>query len=134
MERQATFSPSAAWRIAWPIAVVAIGLAVLLVVATIADGAGASSDTTTALGTFIASGAILLGGLALIRALPPAQRRVTLQPKGRPWAGAAIGIAVGLACVVGSGLVIAGGTALDPSAKRALDDLDVSVEIGRAHV
>lgn len=121
------FSPGAAWRIAWPLALVAIGIAVLLVVATAADALGASTDTTTAVGTFVASGVILLGGVILLRVLPPAQRRVTLQSKGRTIPAAATGIGIGLACVLGSGLVISAGTALDPAAKRALDDLDVSV-------
>lgn len=127
VQREAPFSPGAAWRIAWPLAMVAIGIAVLLVVATAADALGASTDTTTAVGTFVASGVILLGGVILIRVLPPAQRRVTLQAKGRPLTAAATGIGLGLACVLGSGLVITAGTALDPAAKRALDDLDVSV-------
>lgn len=106
---------------------VAIGIAVLLVVATAADAFGASADTTTAVGTFIASAAILLGAVVLTRVLPRAQRRVTLQTKGRPWSAAATGIGIGLACVLGSGLVIAAGSELDPAAKRALDDLEVSV-------
>lgn len=121
------FAPGAAWRIAWPIAAVAVGVAVLLLVAAIADGAGASADTTAAVATFAGSGVILIGGLLLVRALPPAQRRVTIATKGRAWAAAGIGLAVGLGCVVGSGLVIAGGAELDPGARRALDDLDISI-------
>ena len=106
---------------------VAIGVAALLVVAAIADGAGASADTTAAVATFAGSGVILIGGLLLVRVLPPAQRRVTIATKGRAWATAGIGLAVGLGCVVGSGLVIAGGAELDPGARRALDDLDISI-------
>ena len=83
-----TFAPGAAWRIAWPIAAVTIGVAVLLVVAAIADGAGASADTTAAVATFTGSGVILIGGLLLVRLLPPAQRRVTIATKGRAWATA----------------------------------------------
>jgi membrane protease YdiL (CAAX protease family) len=128
------FSPGAAWRIAWPIAMVAIGLAVLVVVATAADALGASTDTTTAVATFTASAVILIGGLLLIRALPAAQRRVTLASKGRPWTAAATGVGIGLACVVGSGLVIVAGTELDPSAKRALEDIDVSVGSAWWHI
>lgn len=121
------FHPGAAWRIAWPLAMVAIGIAVLLVVATASDSLGGSADTTTAIGTFVASGVILLGGVLLVRVMPRAQRRVTLQTKGRPLGAAASGIGIGLACVLGSGLVIAAGSELDPAAKRALDDLEVSV-------
>ena len=52
---------------------------------------------------------------------------VTIATKGRAWATAGIGLAVGLGCVVGSGLVISGGAELDPGARRALDDLDISI-------
>jgi membrane protease YdiL (CAAX protease family) len=129
MDRGATFSPGAAWRVAWPIAMVAIGIAVLVVVATVMDAAGASDDTATAVATFVGSGVILLGGLLLVRALPPAQRRVAIATKGRLWPGIGLGLAVGLGCVVASGAIIATGAEIDPNAKRALDDLDVSVGV-----
>ncbi len=121
------FSPGAAWRIAWPIAMVAIGLAVLLVSALVLDRAGASTDTVTAVATFVGSGAILLGAVLLVRALPAAQRRVTLATKGRPWPAVGLGLAVGLGCVFLSATVIATGSELDPNAKRALDDLDIAI-------
>lgn len=127
VEPTPTFSPGAAWRIAWPVAMVALGLASLLLVAAITDGAGASADATTALGTFAASGVIMAGAILLVRVLPPAQRRVALEATGSRARTAAIGFGVGLACVVVSGLVIVVGTALDPAAKRALDDLEISV-------
>ena len=123
------FAPGAAWRIAWPIAMVAIGIAVLVVVAAGMDAAGASDDTTTAIATFVGSGVILLGGLLLVRVLPPAQRRVTLATKGRLWPGIGIGLAVGLGCVVGSGAIIAAGAELDEGAKQALEDLQLSVGV-----
>lgn len=123
------FAPGAAWRIAWPIAMVAIGIAVLVVVAAGMDAAGASDDTTTAIATFVGSGVILLGGLLLVRVLPPAQRRVTLATKGRLWPGIGIGLAVGLGCVVGSGAIIAAGAELDEGAKQSLEDLQLSVGV-----
>lgn len=121
------FSPGAAWRIAWPVAMVALGLVALIAVAAIADALDASDDTLATVATFIGSGVILLGALVLVRVLPPAQRRVTVATKGRVGASASIGLGIGFACVVGSALVITAGTEIDPNAKRALDDLDVSV-------
>ena len=121
------FSPGAMWRIAWPIAMVAIGLAVLLVSALVLDRIGASTDTVTAVATFTGSGAILLGAVLLVRALPAAQRRVTLATKGRTWPAVGLGLAVGLGCVVLSATVIATGSQVDPNARRALEDLDISV-------
>ncbi|MFM9018471.1 MAG: lysostaphin resistance A-like protein [Actinomycetota bacterium] len=123
------FAPGAAWRIAWPIAMVAIGIAALVVVAAAADAIGASNDSTTAIATFVGSGVILLGGLLLVRVLPPAQRRVTVTTKGRLWPGIGLGVAVGLGCVVGSGAIIAAGAELDEGAKQALEDLDLSVGV-----
>jgi len=129
VQRDSPFSPGSAWRIAWPIAMVAIGIAALVVAAMLADSMGASDDAATAIATFVGSGIIFAGGIALMRVLPPAQRRVTLATKGRPWPGIGLGLAVGLGCVFGSGLVIVAGSEIDPSAKRALEDLDVSVGI-----
>ncbi len=123
------FAPGAAWRIAWPIAVVAIGVAVLVLAATVGEAFHASPTTATAIAAFTGSGAIMGAGLLLVRSLPPAQRRVTLATKGRMWPGVGLGILIGLGCVIGSGLVIATGTGIDPSAKRALDDLDLSVGV-----
>lgn len=127
VDRDIPFSPGAAWRIAWPIAIVMIGIAALVVTATLADSLGASEDSVSAIGAFVGSGIILLGGLALIRVLPPAQRRVALATKGRTWATAWIGFGIGLACIVGSAMIITVGIQLDPGAERALEDLDVSV-------
>jgi membrane protease YdiL (CAAX protease family) len=127
VQRDTTFSPGATWRIAWPIAMVAIGLAVLLVSALVLDRIGASTDTVTAVATFTGSGAILLGAVLLVRALPAAQRRVTLATKGRTWPAVGLGLAVGLGCVVLSATVIATGSRVDPNARRALEDLDISV-------
>lgn len=129
VQRDSPFSPGSAWRIAWPIAMVAIGIAALVVAAMLADSMGASDDAATAIATFVGSGIIFAGGIVLMRVLPPAQRRVTLATKGRPWPGIGLGLAVGLGCVFGSGLVIVAGSEIDPSAKRALEDLDVSVGI-----
>ena len=129
MDRGATFSPGAAWRIAWPIAMVAIGIAVLVAVAAAMDAAGASDDTTTAVATFVGSGVILLGGLLLVRALPPAQRRVVTATKGRLWPGIGLGLAVGMGCVVASGAIIAAGAEIDDNARRALDELDLSIGV-----
>ena len=123
------FAPGAAWRIAWPVAMVAIGIAALIAVAAASDALGASDDTTTAVATFVGSGVILLGGLLLVRVLPPAQRRVTLATKGRLWPGIGLGLAVGLGCVIGSGAIIAAGAEVDDNARRALDDLEVSVGV-----
>lgn len=125
--RHAPFSPGAAWRIAWPVAMVAIGLAVLLGSAALVAATGASDDSVTAIATFIGSGAIVLGAVVLVRALPPAQRRVTLATKGRPWRAAGVGLAMGAGCVFLSATVIATGAQLDPNARRALEDLDISV-------
>ena len=127
VERDSTFSPGAMRRIAWPIAMVAIGLAVLLGSAAVVAATGASDDSVTAIATFIGSGAILLGAVVLVRALPPAQRRVTLATKGRPWVAAGVGLAVGAGCVFLSATVIATGAQLDPNARSALEDLDISV-------
>ncbi len=129
VQRDSPFSPGSAWRIAWPIAMVAIGIAALVVAAMLADSMGASDDAATAIATFVGSGIIFAGGIVLMRVLPPAQRRVTLATKGRPWPGIGLGLAVGLGCVFGSGLVIVAGSEIDPSAKRALEDLNVSVGI-----
>jgi len=123
------FAPGAAWRIAWPIAMVAIGIAALVLVGALSDAIGASADSTTAIATSMGSGVILLGGLLLVRALPPAQRRVTVTTKGRLWPGIGLGLAVGLGCVVGSGAIIAAGAELDEGAKQALEDLDISVGV-----
>ena len=108
---------------------VAIGIAALIAVAALSDAVGASDDTTTAVATFVGSGVILLGGLLLVRVLPPAQRRVTLATKGRLWPGIGLGLAVGLGCVIGSGAIIAAGAEVDDNARRALDDLEVSVGV-----
>lgn len=129
VQRDSPFSPGSAWRIAWPIAMVAIGIAALLVAAVLADSVGASDDAATAIATFVGSGIIMAGGIVLMRVLPAAQRRVTLAAKGGRWPGIGLGLAVGLGCVFGSGLVIVAGGEVDPSAKRALEDLDVSVGI-----
>lgn len=127
MERDSTFSPGATWRIAWPIAMLAIGLAVLLLSATVVGSTGASDDSVTAIATFVGSGVILLGGLLLVRVLPPAQRRVTLATKGPIRRAVGLGLAVGLGCVVISVTAIGIGTQLDPGARRTLDDLTISV-------
>lgn len=113
---------------------VAIGIAALVVVAALGDAFGASDDSTTAIATFVGSGVILLGGLLLVRVLPPAQRRVTLATKGRLWPGIGLGLAVGLGCVVGAGAIIAAGSEIDPNAKRALDDLEISVGVTWWHI
>lgn len=106
---------------------VAVGIAVLLVSATLLDRTGASEDSVTTIATFIGSGAILLGALVLVRVLPPAQRRVTLAGKGGRWATFGLGLAVGIGCVFLSATVIATGSELDPNAKRALEDLDITI-------
>jgi membrane protease YdiL (CAAX protease family) len=121
------FAPGAAWRIAWPVAMVAIGLSALVVVAAIANALDASADTLSAVGMFTGSGIILTGALLLVRALPPAERRVTVATKGTTLRAASIGLGIGLACVLGAALVISAGIAVDPNAKRALEDLDVRV-------
>ena len=113
---------------------VAIGIAALVVVAALGDAFGASNDSTTAIATFVGSGVILLGGLLLVRVLPPAQRRVTLATKGRLWPGIGLGLAVGLGCVVGAGAIIAAGSEIDPNAKRAFDDLEISVGVTWWHI
>ena len=129
VQRDSPFSPGSAWRIAWPIAMVAIGIAALVVAAMLADSMGASDDAATAIATFVGSGIIMAGGIVLMRVLPAAQRRVTLATKGGRWPGIGLGLAIGLGCVFGSGLVIVAGGEVDPSAKRALEDLGVSVGI-----
>ncbi len=121
------FSPGATWRIAWPIAMVMLGIAALVMTAAVADSFGASSDTVSAIGAFVGSGVILLGALVLTRVLPPAQRRVALATKGRTGSTAWIGVGIGLACIMGSAMVISAGVAIDPGAKRALEELDVSL-------
>ncbi len=123
----APFSPGATWRIAWPIAMVMLGIAALVMTAAMADSFGASSDTVSAVGAFVGSGVILLGALVLVRILPSAQRRVALATKGRTGSTAWIGFGIGLACLTGSAMVISAGMAIDPGAKRALEELDVSI-------
>jgi membrane protease YdiL (CAAX protease family) len=123
----APFSPGATWRIAWPIAMVMLGIATLVITAAVADSLGASSDAVSAVGAFVGSGVILLGGLLLMRVLPPAQRRVALATKGGAWSTAWIGFGIGLACIMGSAMVITAGVEIDPGAKRALEDLDVNI-------
>lgn len=125
--RAPRFAPGATWRIAWPVAMVAIGLAVLVGSAALVAATGASDDSVTAIATFVGSGAIVLGAVVLVRALPAAQRRVTLATKGGSVRAAGLGLAVGAGCVFLSATVIATGAQLDPNARRALEDLDISV-------
>ncbi len=129
VDRTAPFAPGAVWRIAWPFAVVVIGIAVLLLTVVVADAFGASSDSASAIATFTGSGVILLGGIVLVRVLPPGQRRMTVATKRRPWATAGLGVAVGLGCVLAAAAIIAVGTHLDPAAERALEGLDVPVGV-----
>lgn len=120
-------SPGAVYRIAWPIGIVVIGLAVLVCVVLLMGCAGASDESTAAVGTAVASAVLLVGGLLLLRRLPPAQRRIALATKGRVTGAVGLGVAVGAGLVVAAGLVILAGGAIDPGVRDELDRAAVDI-------
>ena len=75
----------------------------------------------------VGSAVVLAGAAILVRALPPAQRRLAIATKGSPGASIGLGIAIGLGLVVGSVIVISAGGAIDPTARRRLDDIGIGV-------
>ncbi len=114
-------TPGTAYRIAWPIGTVVIGLLALVCVMLLMRGGGASDESTGAVGTAVASAVMLVGGLVLLRRLPPAQRRITLATRERLVGGVGIGVATGAGLVVAAGLVILAGAAIDPGVRGDLD-------------
>lgn len=121
------FSPGAAWRIIWPVAIVVIGIAVLIAVTVGMASAGASEDTVGVVATVVGSGVILIGAAILVAVLPPAQRRITVATKKRAISSVAIGLGLGCAIIVGAGIVIAAGSALDPAARQRMEDIHIPV-------
>jgi len=115
-------------RVLLPVLALFVAFLAAAVVAGIAVAAGAGDQATGAVAelAFYA----VLGGLAMliVRSLPLHERRLIFAFKGPPRRVIAIGVAIGVAFVVGSGIVIAIGEAVDPSVERRLND--VSPDVG----
>jgi membrane protease YdiL (CAAX protease family) len=115
-------------RVFLPVLALFCAFVAAAVVAAVAVAAGAGNQATGAVAELAFYGA--LGGLALriLHGLPEHEQRQVLAWKGPPRRVIALGVAIGIAFVIGSGIVIAIGEALDSSVRHRLDD--VSPDVG----
>ena len=116
------------WRAVSPVAallaaVVGSGMVVLPLALT-----PVGEDGLLALAQFAMSLLIVVFGSLLLRALPDLDRRAAFAAKGRALGSVGIGLAGGVALVIGSVVIIMIGLALDPSVDDALDDAALEFE------
>lgn len=112
------------WRVLSPPGAVLVALAVLIVMAGALQVADPSTDTLSAILTFVTSLLLLLFAIALWRGLPAQNRRAAIAVKGPLRQAVAMGIGVGLALVVGAAAILLTGSAIDPTVERRLNEVE----------
>jgi membrane protease YdiL (CAAX protease family) len=115
--------PGFRWRVLSPIGAVLLAFAVLIVAAGVLQAAPLSDTATTALLQFGTSLLLLVFALLLRRRLPAHERRLTTALKGSLGGAIGMGVALGVAVVVGAGVIILIGQAIDPVVNRRLEDM-----------
>lgn len=120
----------------WRRVFLAIGIVVATLVGTgiafsVLEAVGASEGLQRA-GAVAFGGALLIAlALMLVAGLPGHTRRVLLGGRIRPERIAA-GIGLGIVALIGSASIVAGGAAVDDTAKRRLEELDDFPDLGVA--
>jgi membrane protease YdiL (CAAX protease family) len=111
------------WRVLSPLGAVVVALAGLIVLFAGLSASGMGENSQSAVAT-TATGALLLGfALVLWRGLPAHERRRALAVKGSVRRAVLAGLGGGVALVIVSQAILLIGVAIDPAARRRLDDL-----------
>jgi membrane protease YdiL (CAAX protease family) len=112
------------WRVLSPLGAVLAAFMILVA------GAGVLSLTSigdSALEAILVSATsllLLVFAVLLWVNLPAANRRAAVAVKGSLPKAVAIGVGIGLALVVGAGLILLAGSAIDPNVERQLDEVE----------
>ncbi len=112
------------WRVLSPIGAVLSAFVVLVIGAGVLSFTDLSDDAFEAILVFSTSLLLLAFAVLLWRGLPSANRRVALAVKGTLPKAVGVGIGVGLALVVGAGLILVAGSAIDSNVERRLNEVE----------
>ena len=112
------------WRVLSPLGAVLLAFVILVAGAGVLSLTSMSDSSLEAILVSATSLLLLLFALVLWRALPPANRRAAVAVKGRPGTAVLTGVLIGLALVVGAGLILLAGSAIDPNVERRLDEVE----------
>jgi CAAX protease family protein len=123
LEPPAPTLPGFWWRVLSPLGAVVVALAALIVLFACLSASGMGENSRSAVAT-TATGALLLAfALVLWRGLPAHERRRALGIKGSLRRAILVGLGGGIGLVIVSQAILLIGVALDPGARRRLDEL-----------
>lgn len=116
--------PGFGWRVASPLLAVVLAFVLAIVGAAILSLAPLSDDALGAVLTFATSLLLLAFAVLLWRSLPAHNERWAVRPPEDVRA-IGLGVALGLALLVGAAIIVASGAAIDPTVERRLDDIEL---------
>lgn len=116
-------APHSAWRVAAPILAVVAAFILALVLFGVLDATWLDDESAGTAAAFV-TGLVLLGfAVALMRALPPHERRLVLATKVPRRRAVVRGVQLGIAVAIGASAIVAAGIAIDPGLERRLEEL-----------
>jgi membrane protease YdiL (CAAX protease family) len=117
-------APGFCWRVLSPLGAVLAAFILLVVGAGTLSLTALSDDALEAILVFATSLLLLVFAVVLWLGLPAANRRAAVAVKGPLPKAVAVGVGMGLALVVGAGLILLAGSAIDSHVQRQLDEVD----------
>ncbi len=112
------------WRVLSPLGAVLAAFILLVVGAGTLSLTALSDDALEAILVFATSLLLLVFAVVLWLGLPAANRRAAVAVKGPLPRAVAVGVGMGLALVVGAGLILLAGSAIDSNVERQLDEVE----------
>lgn len=112
------------WRVLSPLGAVLAAFVLLVVGAGALSLTDLSDDALEAVLVFTTSLLLLAFAILLWLGLPAANRRAAVAVKGPLPRAVATGVGLGMALVVGAGLILLAGSAIDSNVERRLDEVE----------
>ncbi len=121
--------PRVWWTIFGPLVVVVGALTVAVAVAVVMAAVGSGDAAAEAVAAFLASLAIVAGGLLLLWLLPrdARERHEAIGVRHTPLGAVGNGVAIGIGALIVAGSLMAAGQLVDTPFERSVDDLDQGV-------
>jgi membrane protease YdiL (CAAX protease family) len=111
------------WRVLSPLGAVLVALAALIVAFGILSASGMGENSRAAVATTLTGLLLLAFAMVLWRGLPEHERHAALAIKGSLRRAVLAGVGGGIGLVIVSQAILLTGVALDPGARRQLDEL-----------
>lgn len=112
------------WRVLSPLGAVLGAFVLLVVSAGVLSLTALSDDALEAILVFATSLLLLVFAVLLWLGLPAMNRRAAVAVKGPMATAVAFGFGMGIALVVGAGLILLAGSAIDSNVERRLDEVE----------